>query len=106
GADPGVTHSDLERPAFGGRRATTLESSPARGKLDLAALGELDRVREQVDDDLAEPPLVADDRPRHLLVDRVHELEMLRRGVWREDVDRPFDATAEVEWLLVELDSA
>ena len=91
-----------QRPAA----AVAGQPMPADVELDLAVLGELDRVGQQVEDDLAEPALVADDRPRQALVDRVDELEVLGRGGRCEHVEGALDARASANGLVVELDLA
>ena len=62
----------------GTRRARP--ATAADSQHDLAVLGELDRVGQQVEQDLAQPADVADDRPRQVVVDLVGELEALGRG--------------------------
>ena len=73
---------------------------------DLAALGELDRVREQVQEHLPQARLVADDPGRRVVVDEAAELELLLPRPRRDDVERSFDAVAQVERLALEIELA
>ena len=58
---------------------------------DLAALGELDRVRQEVEDDLAEPAGVADDRLGQAVAHLVDELDALLRRRRGDDVEGTLD---------------
>ena len=49
---------------------------------DLARLGELDRIRQEVEDDLAQPAGIADERMRQLRIERVGEIEALAAEAW------------------------
>ena len=73
---------------------------------DLALLCELHRVREQVEEYLPQPGRVADDACRHVLVDQRAELDTLLRGPGSDDIERPFDALAHIERLLLEVELA
>src|SRR5205823_11162715 len=55
---------------------------------DLAGVGELDRVADQVEQDLAQSPWVADDSYRHVGLDVEDELDALVRRGLREQLDR------------------
>ena len=56
-------------------RACAGRASALQRQDDLALVGELDRVGQQVEEDLAEPAGVADDRLGQLVAHRVGELE-------------------------------
>jgi hypothetical protein len=81
-ADAGVGHGDREHhpPGADGRRADAHDH--------LAALGELDRVPDQVDQDLAEPHRIALEEAGDLRVHVANELEPLRTGVRRHRAHR------------------
>ncbi len=105
-ADAGVADGDRDLPAA--RRVTpaALDRMPAEAQLHLAGGGELERVREEVDDDLADAPGIAEDARRQLVVHRVDQLDVVvgrRRG---EQVERPLDRAPEVHRLGVQLDLA
>ena len=86
--------------AAGRRRPETVSSTSPE-------LGELDGVRQQVDDDLPEAALVADDRPRQAVVDRVGQLEVLRgRQRARRRRARLRCTAAKIERSMLELDLA
>ncbi len=75
-ADAGVAHREVEHGAVG------LELVGADADDDLARAGELHRVADEVDHDLAEPHRVADQRLGHARVDVVGDLQaLLVRGV-------------------------
>ena len=93
---PGVADIDDEGPSVAAR-ARGRQAVARDGQFDLARFGELDGVGQQVDDDLPEAALVADDRARQAVVDAVGELEMLRGRERRDDVEGAFDARREVE---------
>ena len=73
---------------------------------DLALLGELDRVREQVEEHLPQTGLVADDPGGCVVVDQTAELDLLLPCARRDDVERSLDAIAQVERLALELELA
>ncbi len=70
---------------------------------DLARLGELDRVAEQVEQDLAQPRHVADDGRRHLALEHVGEVEVLLGRARADQVERRLDAVAQVERLRLDV---
>ena len=53
------------------------------GEHDLAALGELHRVRQQVEEHLAQPRHVAGDRRRHVAFEEIGDVEALLGGARR-----------------------
>ena len=73
---------------------------------DLATFGELDRVGEQVEQDLAQARDVADDRAGGPVAEEIREVEVLLGGPARHQVQRGLDALAEVERLGLELEPA
>ena len=68
----------------------------------LAVLGELDRVAEQVDQDLAQPGHVADDHFGCLRGDQVGQLQPLLGSPGGQQVERALDALAQVKRLMLE----
>ena len=75
--------------------------------IDLALLGELDRVREQVEQHLPQPRRVADDRrPARSSSTRQPSSTPFSDGARRDDVERALDALAQVERLALELEPA
>src|SRR5829696_900920 len=73
---------------------------------DAAGLGELHRVAGEVDEDLAQPILVADDARRHLRRDEGRDLDALALGFGRKQLDHALDHGTEVERLGEEFDPA
>ena len=73
---------------------------------DLAPLGELDRVREQVQEDLAEARHVADDHRRCPVAHHVGEVQALLGGPGRDEIEGALDALPEVEGLGLQLELA
>ena len=65
--------------------------SALAGDDDLALLGELDRVDEQVEQDLADPAEVAEHSRRAVADHLVRELDALARGRRRDHVERALD---------------
>src|SRR5581483_7160402 len=88
--DPGVADGELE--------AVRAAGGPLR--LDehdhLAVLGELDGVREEVEEHLAQPGGVADDARGRAFVDQAAELDALLPGTRGDDLERPLDALPQV----------
>ena len=72
----------------------------------LALLGELHRVREQVQQHLPQPGRVADDSRRHAFPDEAAELDPLVGGPRGDDVERSLGASAEIERLPLEVELA
>ena len=64
---------------------------------DLAGVGELDRVAEQVDEDLADAAWVAAHPHGHLRIDHDRKLEILLVRLGRDQLRRLLDHDAEVE---------
>ena len=97
--DPDPRVDDREGDdGLGGREALAREADVVSRDADLephrALVGELDRVREQVLQDLLEPLLVGDDRRRDVRADHLHrELERL---LLRERPERPLSELAHV----------
>src|SRR5207247_1008850 len=102
--EPGVADRELEldeRPPTVARRAAR-----ADGDADLAGVGELDRIVEQVHEDLAKAGDVADDGVGDRFVHAAGQLEPLLGGPDGDQVEGRFDAFAEVERLALELHAA
>ena len=104
-ADAGVADLDLEPPTVGTAPCPPQGRAGER-QLGFAALGELHRVGEEVDEDLAQPALVADDRARQRCIRRIQELDPLCRRRGGEHVDGAFDAGGKGERLVLQLDLA
>jgi hypothetical protein len=102
-ADAGVADFDRGSPR---RAASRRGRHRVDGEHDLAAVGELDRVREQVEDDLAEPALVAEDRLGQAVAQRVGQLDALPRRGRGHDVEGALDRGPERERLGLEVDLA
>ena len=68
--------------------------------------GELDRVAQQVDEDLAQPGLVAPRQGRHAGGDFVEQVELLFGGFGGENVERALDAFAHGEFLVLGVEAA
>ena len=64
---------------------------------DLAALGELDGVADQVDEHLAKPSRIAEDGRRHVRLDVTGQLEALLVRARRQQPDRLLHGLAQVE---------
>ena len=103
---PGVADVDRDLPSPGRAAPATLDEVPAEAELDLARGRELQRVREQVEDDLADPARVAEHAGRELVVHRVDQLDVVIGRRRREQVEGAFDDPPQVHRLGVELDLA
>ena len=92
--DPRVAHRQFEpigvRPLA--RPSTRTTTSPL--------LGELDGVREQVEEHLSQAGRVADDPGGRVLVDQAAELDPLLPGARSDDLERALDAVPQVERLV------
>ena len=99
-ADPGVPNGELE----------AVRARPGGLGVDvddhLAFLGELDRVRDQVEQHLPQAGRVPHDSCRHVLVDEAAQLDLLLPRTRRDDVERALDALPEIDRLLLELELA
>ncbi|MCX5743251.1 MAG: hypothetical protein NT062_12225, partial [Proteobacteria bacterium] len=98
-ADASVAHADPQ----GDELAV---GDPVDGDEDVAPLGELHRVRQQVEQHLPDAPEVAADPERGRRIDEVRELEPLRRRGRRDQVERGLDALAQVERMELDLELA
>ena len=78
----------------------------AHGEHDLALLGELHRVGQQVEDDLAQARDVAAIAARHVALEQVGDVEVLLDGARRDEVERRLDAVAQVERLRLDVHAA
>src|SRR4029450_13181460 len=76
------------------------------GDENMAALGELERVADQVRQDLLNPRRVADDAARHLRISAADELEPLRVRTEGERLEHVRNRRAEREWYGFELELA
>jgi hypothetical protein len=95
--DAGVAHGEPQLD-----RARAVRRGADR-QHDLAGVGELDRVRQEVEQDLAQARHVADDRGRNVAVEVVDEVQALLHGARGDEVERGLDALAQVERLRLEL---
>src|SRR5581483_3569464 len=96
-ADAGVDHGEPDH-GVRGRERRKRELRRLLGELhphgDAALLGELDRVRQEVLEDLVQPLRVGGDRRRHV---RPRDLDVqLEALVLRERAERPLDVVADV----------
>ena len=98
-ADPGI--GDVE----GDKGRARLGFDRPRRESDLAFFGELDRVADQVGQDLTQPAGIADQRRRQARRDRAGQLQPLAIGDVGEGLGHLFDEVAQIEGLL-ELDLA
>ncbi len=96
-ADAGVAHRERE---LGRRRPFAVARHRQH---DFAALGELDGVRQQVEQDLPQPRHVAAHRRRHVALEQVGEVELLLRGARADEVERRLDALAQIERLRLDV---
>jgi hypothetical protein len=96
-ADAGIAHGErqLDAAPFARLRGD--------GQHDLALVGELHRIGEQIQDDLAQPCHVADDRRRNVAFEHVRGVEMLLDGARADEVERRLDALAQVERLRLDV---
>ena len=85
-------------------RGRAVQATAAHREHDLAPLGELDRVREQVQEHLAQAGHVTDDRGRGAVADQVREVQALLGGPRGHEVERALDALPQVERLGLELE--
>ena len=69
----------------------------------LALLGELDRIAQQVDQDLAQAGHVADDGFGGVRIDQVGQVQPFLGGAGRQQVQRALDALAQVKGLVLQL---
>ena len=99
-ADAGV--ADLE--AHERRRLVRLPERHPQD--DLALLGELDRVADEVGEDLAQAAGVAPQRAGHVVPDEAEQLEALRLGRLGEGAEHLAHRAAEVEVHDLEVDPA
>src|SRR5207249_2073898 len=99
-ADPGVPNGHVETVrARAGGLGTDVDDH-------LAFLGELDGVRDQVEQYLPQAGRVPDDSCRHALVDEAAQLDLLLPRTRRDDVERALDASPQIDRLLLELELA
>ncbi len=105
-ADAGVADVDRDLPAPGRAASPPLDRVAAEAELHLARGRELQRVREEVEDDLADPARVAEHAGRELVVHRVGQLDVVVGRRRREQVEGTLDDAAQVHRLRVELDLA
>ncbi len=121
-ADAGVAHTEAQETGAGrreagcGRRGFFRLRPPVAGHLglgrdgdrdlDLAGLGELHGVVDEVGQDLAQAAAVHDDGRGHVVGDGVEQLEFLLGGACGEEVERVLDAFARVARRRLELELA
>ncbi len=86
--------------------ALVVQRDGGDGDHDFAAVGELDRVGQQVDQDLAQARDVADQRGGHAVVDEVGEVDVLLAGFGADQVHRLFQAAAQVEGIVLDFQLA
>src|SRR5438270_1023446 len=77
-----------------------------RANRDFPALGELDSVADEVQQDLAESASIAEQPARHVAVNQAGDLEALRLGLSREQANDVLGDRAHVEIAHLELQFA
>ena len=102
----GNTHAGVAHGEFEAEPPVVRRPVGAHAHHDLAAIGELHRVADEVQEDLPEPRVVADDRRRHVRRDLAGHVEALLRGGGAQQHERPLDALAEVEGARVDVHAA
>ncbi len=109
-ADAGVLDREMDFPDVAGlgRDGFAERREDLAGNLEgnFAAVGELDGVADEVEDDLAQALVVADEAGGEIVVDDVDEVEVLLARLRGKEVDRLLDAGAQVEGIFVELEPA
>ena len=99
-ADAGVAHRKVQQRA-------TLALFGHHAQHHLTGFGELDRVAEQVQQDLAQPCDVAIDHGRHferaVALEQIGDVEVLLGGATGDQVERRFDAVAQVEGVALDV---
>ena len=78
--------------------------SLANAEDDLALLGELHGVAEQVDQDLPQARHVADDRFGRIRIDDVGQVQALLGSARGQQIERALDALAQVEGLILQFE--
>ena len=104
-ADAGVRHGEQEHAALAPVFAARI-LLPVHAEQHLALLGELDRVADQVHQDLSEPDHVGPDRSGYVVVDEARQLETLALCLLGEEVGDVLDRFAQVERARLELELA
>ena len=99
-ADAAVPHHDLEH------HFAIFLRLPCNTQADEAAVGELDRIADEVDDDLPEAMRVADQGVGHHRIDLAAELEVLCLRALGNAVDGKLDTPPDAEGDLFEIDLA
>ena len=97
-ADAGVDHREMDLTLFAG---TALDTRPQD---DFAALGELDGVTDQIQDDLTQPIGIADERGRNGRLDIANELQPLLMRPQGQHLERRFERFTDIELHRVELE--
>ena len=92
-ADAGVAHGEVQHAALAG----LLIALQAHRQHHLAGFGELDRVGQQVEQDLPQPRHVAIQRRWHLVFEDIGDVKVLLGGTAADQVERRFDAFTQVE---------
>ena len=99
-ADAGVPHHELHPDAA--RVAVVAEGPPPHAQEDLPRRGELDRIAQQVVEDLAQSGGVPHQHAGQRLVDVDHELQALLVGGQRKQVRAGLDQRLQLEFLRVQ----
>jgi hypothetical protein len=98
-ADAGVADAEVELEGLAGGDALD-------GEEDLAAGGELDRVADEVEEDLLEARAVAQKEAGDIGIDKETKLEVLLLGLGAAEVEDGLDDGADVDRGVLELDAA
>ncbi len=88
------------------RRSTFVLPDQHRAKAYLAALGPLDRIAEQVEEDLPQAARIANEPARHVRRDFVHELDALPMRLQRKRLRDGLDRFVQIERARFELELA
>src|SRR5207249_159372 len=87
-------------------RGLVVEATRGHREHDLAPFRELDRVREQVQQNLAQARHVTGDARRRVLTNQVRQVDALLRRARGDQVERALDAFPHVERLRLQLELA
>jgi hypothetical protein len=96
-ADPGIAHREMQL------HLVALRGRGRDGEHDLALLGELHRVGQQIEQDLAQPRYVRADRDRHLALEQIRRVELLLGRAPPDQIERGLHAFAQVERLRLDV---
>ena len=96
-ADAGIAHGETEVHELASRELRRRRETGLDQDEDLSLGGELDRVVQEIDQDLAQPRGVALDHGRHGGIDLAADLQPLAHRLGSQQIDRLLHASAEGE---------